>query len=280
MLSTLKNRIIGRMTASHLAGPEPDDAVRVGKEASDRGWSSTFGYWNRPGEKPAEAAAVYRRALDLVLSAPYPCYLSIKVTSFEFDDGILRELLDRAKARDTRIHIDAMDPESAAATFGMIERALRKHRNIGCTLPARWRRSAEDTKRVIEYGIPVRIVKGQWGDPSAPGLNARLGSLEIVRALAGRAAHVAIATHDKPLGEETLEILKEAKTSCEMEQLSSLPQNCAGIARKLGVPFRVYIPFGYPSLPYDIWQARTRPQIIGWVLRDALLGKHKGLSPV
>jgi proline dehydrogenase len=278
MLSSLKNRLISRMTASHLAGPDPEDAARVGKDAATLGWSSTFGYWDKPHGTPAEAAEIYRRALGLVSAATYPCYLSIKVTAFDFDDGILSDLLERGREKNIRVHVDAMDPEYAPRTFGMIEKALARHRNLGCTLPGRWQRSVDDTRRVVEYGIPVRVVKGQWGDPDAPGRDARKGYLEVVRALSGRVTLVAVATHERSLGREALEILAQAKTPCEMEQLSSLPQNCAGVAKALGVPFRVYIPFGFPSLPYDIWQARTRPQIIGWVLRDALLGSHKGFS--
>jgi proline dehydrogenase len=278
MLSSLKDRVIHRMTASHLAGPDPEDAARVGREAAALGWASTFGYWDKPKGTPAEAAEIYRRALGLVGVASFPCYLSVKVTAFDFDDAILDDLLERGREKNLRIHIDAMDPEYAQRTFGMIERALATHTNLGCTLPGRWQRSVDDARRVIDYGIPVRVVKGQWGDPEAPGRDARKGYLEVIRALAAGAPLVAVATHEKSLGREALEILTRAKIPCEMEQLSSLPQNCAGVAASLGVPFRVYIPFGYPSLPYDIWQARTRPQIIGWVLRDALLGSHKGFS--
>jgi hypothetical protein len=74
-------------------------------------------------------------------------------------------------------------------------------------------------------------------------------------------------------------MLKDAKTPCEMEQLSSLPQNCAGVAKSLQIPLRIYVPFGHASLPYDIWQVRARPQIVAWVLRDAVTGKHRHLSP-
>jgi proline dehydrogenase len=278
MLSTIKDRLISRMTASHLAGPGPEDAARVGKEAAALGWASTLGYWDKPNSTPAEAAEIYRRALALVAEAGHPCYLSIKVTAFAFDQGILMDLLERGREKNIRVHIDAMDPEYAQRTFGMIERALATHRNLGCTLPSRWRRSVDDARRVIEYGIPVRVVKGQWGDPDAPGRNARTGYIEVIEGLTKGAALVAVATHERQLGSQAMELLTQAGTACEMEQLSSLPQNCVSAAKALGVPFRVYIPFGFPSLPYDIWQMRTRPQIIGWVLRDALLGTHKGFS--
>jgi hypothetical protein len=99
-------------------------------------------------------------------------------------------------------------------------------------------RSLQDAERIIDYGILVRIVKGQWADPSAPGLDPRRNYLDIIHRLSGRAAHVAIATHDRILAN------------------------------------------GYPSLPYDIWQARTRPAIMAWAMRDFVEGKHRELTAI
>ena len=170
-----------------------------------------------------------------------------------------------------------MDPDSADRTFNLLERTLAKHRNLGCTLPGRWKRSAEDAARVIEWGIPVRVVKGQWPDPGIPKFEARAGYLEVIRRLSGKAAQVAVATHDQGLARKALRSLTESGTSCEMEQLSSLPHTCSQIANGFHVPFRLYVPYGYPSMPYDIWQVRARPQIVRWVIRDALRGRHRKL---
>jgi len=277
-LHRLKSRVIDRMTASHLAGPTVADAVRIYDQAARYGCSCTFGYWSGPDDTPATHRSVYHATLQTILERSLNCYLSIKVTALKYDFGIVSELLDVANGRGVRVHFDAMDPDSAVPTFELLERALKSHRNLGCTLPSRWRRSITDTARVIDYGIPVRIVKGQWADPLSPSQNARRNYHEIINNLAGRAAHVAVATHDRSVAREALQRLRESKTPCEMEQLSSLPQNCAHLARSLDVPLRIYVPFGHASLPYGIWQARTRPQVIAWVMRDAWVGKHRPLS--
>jgi proline dehydrogenase len=101
----------------------------------------------------------------------------------------------------------------------------------------------------------------------------------LIDILAGRAAHVAVATHDGALAEEAVKRLLTTSTSCEIEQMSSLPQNCARIAKRHGLPMRVYIPHGYPSLPYNLRHAATRPIIIGWAVRDLILGPRNKLSP-
>ncbi|HUI63603.1 MAG TPA: hypothetical protein VL126_02085 [Bacteroidota bacterium] len=280
LLHQLKGRIIDRMTKSHLAGPELVDAVQISGLAHARGWSSTLAYWSGPTDTPSSTSEIYIRTLNTILERAIQCYLSVKVTAINYDFGVISELLQVSDVSGVRIHFDAMDPASAEPTFALLERALKVRRNLGCTLPSRWRRSVQDVSRVIEYGIPVRIVKGQWPDPLDRRRNAHQGYMEIIRLLAGKASLVAVATHDRSLARDALRCLKGAGTTCEMEQLSSLPQNCAAMARSLQVPIRVYIPFGYPSLPYDIWQVRARPQIVGWVLRDAIAGKHRHLSVV
>ena len=244
------------------------------------GWRSTIGYWTAPSDTPQDVVEKYVSASRVIREKSLDSYISVKAPAFNYDFGLLMEVLDVAKESGHRVHFDAMSPDSVPPTFSLIERALKTHRNLGCTLPARWGRSTEDTGRVIEWAIPVRIVKGQWPDPSVPGLDPRAQYLKIIGRLSGKAAHVAVATHDRAVAREALRVLSETGTPCEMEQLSSLPQNCARLAKGYHIPLRVYVPYGYPSMPYDIWQVRARPQIINWVLRDILVGTHRHLHPV
>ncbi len=276
-LRTFKHRVVERMTASHLAGPRLSDALRVCQQAVNLGWSCTVGYWTGPDDTPKTVSQAYADAVRLVTEKRLDCYVSIKVTALQYDYGLLSELLAEANDHGLRIHCDAMDPDSASRTYDLIERALAKYSNLGCTLPGRWTRSVTDAVRVAQWGIPVRVVKGQWPDPQRPKYSARAGYLEVVRALSGKAGLVAVATHDRRLARNGLSLLTAGGTRCEMEQLSSLPHNCATLAEQHHVPFRVYVPFGFPGMPYDIWQAAVRPQIVSWVIRDALRGRHPRL---
>jgi proline dehydrogenase len=42
------------------------------------------------------------------------------------------------------------------------------------------------------------------------------------------------------------------------------------VARRLGVPVRVYIPFGPGWWPYALDQALARPYLLKWMIRDRL----------
>jgi hypothetical protein len=107
-----------------------------------------------------------------------------------------------------------------------------------------------------------------------PNVNLRAGYLAIIDKLAGRATHVAVATHHPLLAAEALLRLQVAGTSCELELLFGLPMNAVRkVAAKAGVEVRVYIPYGESYLPYALSQVRKKPEILLWVVRDALLAK-------
>jgi proline dehydrogenase len=278
--NALKQVVIRRITSSHLAGPNFSDTLSIYSQAKKRGWICAFGPWTDPANSPQVTARSYMSDLQAIIDNSLDGYLSIKLLTIDYDLPFLKDLLDAAHDKGIRIHFDAMDPNSAPRTYETIDRILATHHNFGCTLPSRWRRSAQDVERIIDYNVPVRVIKGQWSDPVPPAIDPRSSYLKIIDSLAGRAKLVAVATHDRNLARESLKRLLQAKTPCEMEQMSSLPQNCGQLAKSLNIPMRIYIPYGFPSLPYNLRYVQTRPAIVGWVIRDFFLGGRKHLTPV
>jgi proline dehydrogenase len=269
--------IARRLAASHLAGPGVDDALRLAERFAARGWSCALGPWVAPDSSSKDNLSLYGRALDALAAGRPGAYLSIKLSTLGYDDGMFAELLSRAAQSGTRVHSDSIGPDSADRTMAMVGRAAARFRNVGATLPAGWRRSRGDAARILEWSIPVRIVKGQWADPAGAVPDLRGAFLELARSLAGAAATVGVATHDRRVAAPSLAALRSAGTPCEMEQISGLPWNCAVLASSAGVPFRVYIPFGFPYLPYNIWQVRTRPAVAFWAMRDFIAGEHRAV---
>jgi proline dehydrogenase len=268
--------IARRLAASHLAGPDIEDALRLAEVCSARGWSFVVGPWVAPDNSPRENLSIYVRAIE-ALAGRNDGYLSLKLSTIGYDEGMFGELLDRGRAAGVRIHCDSIGPESAGPTMALVGKMAASHGNIGATLPAGWRRSAGDAPILAEWGVAIRIVKGQWSDPAGPVPDIRSSYVSLARALAGRPNRIGVATHDRRVARESLSILTAAGTPCDMEQISGLPQNCVSLARSLGVPFRVYIPYGHPYLPYNIWQVRARPAVAMWAIRDFIAGKHRAM---
>ncbi len=241
------------------------------------GWRCALGAWVSPESAPRENFALYSESVEALAGSGLTGYLSVKLASLGYDQALFGELVGAAARRGVRIHCDSVGPESVDRTMDVLEKAGALSEHLGSTLPAGWRRSPADAEKLAALGVAVRIVKGQWGDPERRVGDLRAAFVGLAGKLSGRGVPVSVATHDRVVARRSLDLLTRSGTDCELEQISGLPLNCAPIASEAGVPFRVYIPFGYPYLPYNIWQIRTRPVVALWALRDFIAGRHRSV---
>jgi proline dehydrogenase len=207
------------------------------------GCGSAIGFWNRIQRDSKEVAAEYLASLAALASTPLDCYLSIKPLGLAFRRDLLMDIVLRARRIGLRVHFDSPTEELCAITFSTIDEVARLYSRVGCTLPGRWHRSLADADWAIARGLCVRVVKGQWADPNDPARDAAGGFLALIDRLAGRARHVAVATHDASLMREAVARLRAAGTPCEVELLVEDPWAMQA-ARQLGVPVRGYVPYG------------------------------------
>jgi proline dehydrogenase len=258
----------------YIAGATVAEAVQTIRQLAGQNFASTICYWNGEQDAPELVARHYLEILDELAAAKLDSYLSIKATALHYSRAWLNQIAERAASAKVRLHFDAMWPDSAEPTFALLE-GLRAHQTaVSCTLPGRWQRSLTDAECINEWQIPVRVVKGQWADPDRPNIDLRAGYLAVIERLAGRAAHVAVATHDPELAAAALEQLTKAATSCELELLFGLPTRAVlRVACTFSVPVRMYVPYGAAWAPYCLSQARRNPRILWWVMRDATLGR-------
>ena len=147
---------------------------------------------------------------------------------------------------------------------------------LGVALPGRWRRSVQDAARALDLGLVVRVVKGQWADTVDDAVDPAAGFLDVIDALCASKNLVIVATHDLGLLEESVRRLTATRTPCEVELLLGLPFGPpARVARRLGVPIRLYVPFGRTGAAYGVGELVRRPVTAWWLVQDLLLGKDK-----
>lgn len=274
MLKTLDRLLTTSASLAYIAGPELKDAIAACKRFAHQGMSSTVGYWDYgENEDPRHVADAYLEAMDAITQEGLNSYLSIKAPPLKLSRELVTEVVDRGRDAGIGIHFDSLFPEAADATFQLISESVQRYPRVGCTIPGRWQRSVKDASLAIDLGVMrVRVVKGQWQDPDQPNIDLRQGYLSVIDQLAGKAPHVAVATHDPPLAREALRRLKAAGTSCELELLFGLPMNAVmEVAKEQGVSVRLYVPYGEAYMPYALSQARKNPKILGWFIRDILM---------
>ena len=262
--------------ARHVSGSKLSDALAAASNEAERGNLSTFGYWAHKGDTPGVIASRYLQAIDAIADSRLDSSISIKVDQVEYDRELLHPVFRHAASRHVRVHFDAQPIPTADRTHELVREAIALGTDVSATLPSRWERSVKDAEMFLDLGIPMRIVKGQGGDPGNPKIDPRRSFLALVNQVRGRALHVGVATHDRRVAEPALDLLLATNTPCSLEQLRSLPR-LDFLAKKRGIPVRAYVAYGRFGLPYSIGELKRRPAIIGWILRDAI-ERHRSAS--
>jgi proline dehydrogenase len=263
-----------RRRSAYGAGPL-DRALDVCRRLASYGLASTVGYTAGPGERPRSVADAHLSAFERLAAEGIDGHVSVKLSALDFHSDLFAEL-DAASARTSRpLHVDALAPETVDATWLLLQRAPRAG-EVGMTLPGRWRRSAEDASLAERLGLRARIVKGQWADAAPDAVDPAQGFLAVVDRLRGHSGGVAVATHDVALLAESLRRLIAADTPCAAELFFGMPFRAPAVAaRRLGVPIRIYVPYGHAGAPYGLADVARRPVAAWWLLQDLVLGKDK-----
>lgn len=253
----------------YVSGPELSDALREEGRYSRAGYATTVGFWNGTADTPEDVA---REASASAEALPAGSEVSLKLVAIGGDGPVLDELAALCARRELTLHLDALGPDSAAAAQATAKRLdASAPGKVGCTLPGRWARSAEDARALQGSGMRVRVTKGEVEDADGADLDPSAGFLDLIDALAGGSCHVEVATQDPALAETALERLKAAGTSCELQVLHAMRSSAAvEVARKLGIGVRVYVPYGTGRMPYTREAIESRPALALVFARDLL----------
>ncbi|MCJ2178979.1 proline dehydrogenase family protein [Novosphingobium album (ex Hu et al. 2023)] len=270
-LSTRLVQICARTAEVLGPAPEASDAARACRVLRRSGNAVTLSYfpaWDGVAAGIIEACA--KLSAEMAGQSPGTC-LSIKAPPLYFDKDNLRAVAAPASEVGMTIVFDALTQVQAEQTLDLVEWMAGEFPSVGVVLPARWRRSADDARRFRDSPVRIRVVKGEWADPGGDVPDFEAGYLDLIRILAGRNAPVAVATHHPPLAAQALPVLQQAGTPCELEQLRGLPaRRTRRIAQELGVPVRVFLPFGPGWWPYAAVKLVERPYLPMWWLKDRL----------
>lgn len=264
-----------RRAAAYAAGPGLEQALQAGRLLAGHGIASTIGYTAQPGESAHSVAAVHLAAFERLAGEEFDCYVSVKMSALDFDAALFAVLAAAAARTGRALHLDALAPETVDATWRLLESAPRSAQ-LGTALPGCWARSPEDASRAARLGLQVRVVKGQWTDGLPAAVTPAEGFLRVVDQLRGHRAGVGVATHDVGLLAESLQRLIAAATPCWAELFFGLPFRApAATARRLGVPIRIYVPYGRAAAPYGVTDVRRNPAAARWLIEDLVLGEEK-----
>ena len=293
----MRHDLLRGLTQRYVAGEELEDGIVVAETLNTQGLLVSLDHLGESVTSPAaarRAVAAYVDALEALASEQVEGNVSLKLTQLGLDlsrdmcVAHLRKILERARELDSFVRIDM---ESSAYT----QRTLDVHqelwnagfRNVGIVLQAYLYRTAADVERSIEMGVPVRLCKGAYLEPSRVAFAGK-GEVDanyarLMERLLVAGNHPAIATHDERLINRVLDIARAEKIAPDRFDFEML----FGVRRDLqlrlvngGWQVRVYLPYGQEWYPYLVRRLAERPANLGFfarsVLAEALAGRRNG----
>lgn len=293
-----------RMASRFIAGDTIDDAIRVLAQLHAQGIRATLDLLGENTESQSAAAqstADILAALNAINTSGLPANVSIKLSQLgllldpDLAYANLVTILEWAKSLGNFVRVDMEDSSLTEITLTLVRRAQSAgYTNVGTVIQSYLYRSTEDTRRLAQDGIRVRLVKGAYKEPASVAypnkadvdtafdqLVAILLQKEQALGCPGGSDDgrfpplTAVGSHDPVRinnARDQLTRLKLPKRSIEFQFLYGIRRDLQSELVKTGFPVRVYVPYGTHWYPYFMRRLAERPANL-WFFISSLFQK-------
>lgn len=246
-----------------VAGESLSEALATLKQLVGQGFAVSvdrFGEGLSDVDRAASRIEEYRALCRVVSEVDGDIYLEVVPSHVGLDisvDYFCDQMLQVASFLPARARLE-VSAEESHRTPRIIEGVLRlaeKDVPVVATLQANLRRSDGDADRLVDSGIPVRLVKGAYLESSAVayewGEQVDVAFVRLAHQIVERGGNLAIGTHDPVIREALLLALD----GCGIEMLLGVRPNDALDLVSRGHQVRIYVPYGGDWFRY--WMRRV-----------------------
>lgn len=246
----------------YIAGATLDEALATVRRLRDAGYAISLDLFGEGAEDEESVRAVvrgYRDAAAGVAETGADVNLEIVPSHLGIDLGLdvcrryadeIVELLPPG----SRLEVSAEESWRTPAITDLVLGLAGAGAPVIATLQANLRRSSDDAERLLQAGVPVRLVKGAYLEPADIaypwGERTDLAFVRLAHKLHAGAGLV-LATHDPVLRESLLSTLDGVPVAM---LLGVREADAAELVRR-GVPVRIYAPYGDQWFRY--WSRRV-----------------------
>lgn len=279
---------VQRISRQYAAGVDPEDAVRVVGDLRKQGCLVTVGVLGEHStaeRQTLERLEEYKRGVDTLEERGLDYQVAVKLTDLGLliDEELCRTNLETvllyAKERGRFVEVDMEETPHVSATLDVALEMHERHGNTGAVVQAYLRRTLGDVGRLIEAGIPVRLVKGVYVEPMEVAYQdfdvVRQNYALLLEELLRGGVHARIATHDEYLVWHALRLIHQmglAKDRYEFQMIMGVREELRKILVEEGHQVRVTVLFGKDSYEYSLRRLKENPKIAGYVTRDVVTG--------
>ena len=285
-----------------VAGESVEDVIRAVRELNKNGFNATLnclGESISTAEEAEKATDEILRVLDEIDKAEVKSNVSIKLTQIGIglDENIctqnLVQILEQVKKCGNFLRVDMEDTPYTDITISLFRSMLERgftQSHLGLVMQAYLFRAEDDTRKLLEEGTRIRLVKGAYNEPpdkaypkkADTDANFDLLSKIIIDAallMDGNAISpdgkippiIAIASHDeKRIGfaKQYAEKVGLSKRAIEFQMLYGIRRDLQEKLVKEGYPVRVYVPYGSQWYPYFMRRLAERPENIWFFISN------------
>ena len=278
--------IAGRLTSRFIAGRTLDEELAVCRRLNAENTLATLDYLGENVTSLEEAAVsrdTYLEALDRISREAPNATVSLKLTQFGLDfsteacrDNVER-LVERAKAIGSRIEFDMESSEYVDRTLEIVRNSHAKYGCARAVIQAYLYRSESDIEELNRLGIPVRLCKGAYSEPSTVAFARKTevdaNYVRLMHRLLDAGSYPAIASHDERIVRQAVEFVTSHKIgadSFEFQMLYGIRRDLQRSLVSQGYRVRLYIPYGNAWYPYFMRRLAERPANLFFLARNLM----------
>ena len=277
-------RIFRNTALRFVAGETLEDAIMAVRQANEQKLLATLDLLGENTLNREDANRACRDVMDAlskIHARCLKCYFSVKLTQLglaldpEFGLRNLMQIADQAEKLGHFIRVDMEDSRYTQSTLDIAVRAHERSGNVGTVIQSYLHRSEQDTARLLDRNIRVRLVKGAYLEPASVAFRKKKDTdanfVKLMKMLLTAKTYNAIATHDESMISATKEFAisqKIPKDHFEFQLLYGIRRDLQRSLAEEGYNVRVYIPYGRNWYGYFMRRLAERPANVAFIARN------------
>jgi len=289
ILPYFPKKFIWIFSKSYISGETIDDAMRVSKELNSKNIKVTLdvlGEFIKTLDEAESNKEEYINLMEVSLKNKIDGNFSLKPTSFgllidkEICYNHIREIVTKAATFNGFIRIDMEDSPCTNDEIVLFRKLKAEFpANVGLVIQAYLRRTLKDLEQMLDLNNPdmplnFRLCKGIYVEHESIAFKKyeeiNQHYLEDLEFMFRNKIYAGIATHDKPLIEGAINLIKKYNVPKELYEFQML----YGVTPKLrdsivngGYVMRVYVPFGKQWFGYSARRLQENPKMASHIIK-------------
>lgn len=289
LLPFMPKKLVWTVSKSYIAGEDMESAIRVSRKLNEKNIKVTLdilGEFIENLEQAEENKNQYLEVIEKVQKSNIDGNYSLKPTSFGLliDKDVcfkyVEEVVKKATDYGNFVRIDMEDSPCVDLEIELFRKIHAKYpKNVGLVFQAYMRRTMNDIENLLdihseETPLNYRLCKGIYIEPPEIAykdhdeINANY--LKILEFIFQNNIYPGIATHDKFLIKESLELIKKYKVPkdrYEFQMLYGVTPELRKSIVNAGHTMRVYVPFGKDWFGYSTRRLKENPKMATYIIK-------------